>query len=360
MNGVGNRTFAPEWEISYAEFSTMLVRAYYEDALNAYTGSSDPWFRPYSTVAGEQGLYNKVMFLEDDPMFQMIDGANYPEKSCNRYDMAQIIYNLLVDYDAVPDYDPAEIRSRIGDWGRIAPLSTSTSVEAVFAAGIIGGVDANGTFNGDGVMTRAQAATVMCRMDEVIHGGGIVKPEDPEPTPDPEPGMLKNGKEATPENVIEMLKEIEESYPTGTVWTEPWENEDTLYNPNPVSETVGDKMEGLHGINSKYGCGGFAAMVSDLIFPEDMEMREVTDLSQVRPGDIVFNMDRNGNATHVWVALSESWYGEQSGFWQVDGRGEGNVSDGIMWGWGTAAMVRHEDEAPAGRGYQVVYTRYPD
>ena len=189
----------------------------------------------------------------------------------------------------------------------------------------------------------------------------MTQPEEPDPTPDPEPaaGTLKNGKEATPENVIEMLKEIEKQYPTGMDWDNPEENPNTNGNPNPVSGTILQVMEDQYHTSAKYACGGFAAMVSDMIFPAEMELREVTDFSQVRPGDIVFNLDRNGIATHVWVALGDSWFSEEVGLWQVRGRGEGNSAEQIRWNWDNNNAVLSKDEVP-GFGYNVVYTRYPE
>ena len=188
----------------------------------------------------------------------------------------------------------------------------------------------------------------------------MTQPEEPDPTPDPEPaaGTLKNGKEATPENVIEMLKEIEKQYPTGMDWDNPEENPNTNGNPNPASGTMLQVMEGKYHTSTKYACGGFAAMVSDMIFPAEMELREVTDFSKVRPGDIVFNLDRNGVATHVWVSLGES-YLSQSGYWTTSGRAEGNSADQVRWSWDSGSIMRVKDQVP-GRGYQVVYTRYPD
>ena len=119
-------------------------------------------------------------------------------------------------------------------------------------------------------------------------------------------------------------------------------------------------MIGEYRVSTKYGCSGFAAMVSDLIFPEDMEMREVTDLSKVRPGDIVFNVGRSGTVGHVWVALGESWYADDAGYWQVSGRGEGNFGDQVSWGWETNGLIMQEGDGPDGFGYNVIYTRYPD
>ena len=187
----------------------------------------------------------------------------------------------------------------------------------------------------------------------------MTQPEEPDPTPDPEPaaGTLKNGKEATPENVIEMLKEIEKQYPTGMDWDNPEENPNTNGNPNPASGTMLQVMEGKYHTSTKYACGGFAAMVSDMIFPAEMELREVTDFSQVRPGDIVFNINGYGQATHVWVVLSESEMGSQ--YWRVTGKADGNSADKVRWSWDTGDFFFTSDQSPSG-AYTVVYTRYPD
>lgn len=54
---------------------------------------------------------------------------------------------------------------------------------AVVSADIITGVDSKGTFNGNGYMTRGQAAVVLCRMYDVFSGTGVTTPTDPtEPT----------------------------------------------------------------------------------------------------------------------------------------------------------------------------------
>lgn len=48
------------------------------------------------------------------------------------------------------------------------PVNYREALTAVVGAGMITGVDSKGTFNGNGLMTRGQAAVVMCRMFEVI------------------------------------------------------------------------------------------------------------------------------------------------------------------------------------------------
>ena len=342
--GVGDGVFGVNDQVTYAQFSTMLVRAYYNDDYEAYTGPTNQWYTSFCNVANDHNLYWNTSAYRDDYL-------SYMGTPLDRYDMAQMLYNVLEEHDLLGSFD-SSVQSGIGDWDTI-PANYRPAVTGVVSAGLISGMDEKGTFGGTGTMTRGQAAVVMVRLDEAVNGGGVTRP-DPEPAPNP--GTLKNGREATPENVIAMLKEIEKAYPTGTVWTEPWTDPNTLYNPNPVSETVHRTMLN-HGIDDVYGCGGFAAMVSDLIFPEDMAMREVTDFSQVRPGDIVFNINGNGQTAHVWVALSESKMG--SSYWIVTGKADGNSLDKVRWDWTIGDFFFNSDQSPSG-AYTVVYTRYPD
>ena len=76
-------------------------------------------------------------------------------------------------------------------------------------------------------MNRAQAAVVMIATDKAVN---TAKDEG-------NAGQLKNGKEATPENVLAMMAEIEKDYPNGTVWGDS-STPNTKKNPNPVSYTV--------------------------------------------------------------------------------------------------------------------------
>ena len=72
---------------------------------------------------------------------------------------------------------------------RMDDTTAREAVTAVVGAGIITGVDGNGTFNGNGVMTRAQAATVMCRFIDVMteNGAPSVSSSSTEPTTPAEP-----------------------------------------------------------------------------------------------------------------------------------------------------------------------------
>lgn len=58
--------------------------------------------------------------------------------------------------------EQAAVQADTADWSSI-PSRYRDAVAAVKSAGIISGIDREGRFAGDGAMTRAQAAVVLCR-----------------------------------------------------------------------------------------------------------------------------------------------------------------------------------------------------
>ena len=115
-------------------------------------------------------------------------------------------------------------------------------------------------------------------------------------------GYLTNGKPVSEKNVLELLHEIELDWPSGTVWgphTLPGTNKNEI--PGAVSGHVMD----LYWVNRVYGCSGYANMISTLVFGDKTNpARQVKDLSQIRPGDILFLIRNDtGKIWHVMVAL---------------------------------------------------------
>ena len=82
------------------------------------------------------------------------------------------------------DFDTETVLAGIPDQDSIMTVYRE-AVAGVVTAGIIGGIDDKGTFDGFSFMTRGQAAVVMCRLDEVVNGSGVTQPEEPSPTPIP-------------------------------------------------------------------------------------------------------------------------------------------------------------------------------
>lgn len=170
VNGVSDGKYDPDGQVTGAEWVTMVVRAFYGDEVGQLQ-AGDPWYQPYKDVA------DRNMLIQGDK-----SNTTTMVNPLSRYDMAAIIYNVLYDQTGpVAECDPSEI----GDWNEI-PAYYQGAVAGAYEAGVLTGNDDAGNFDGNENMTRAQAATVLVRLDEAVDNGGSVTPETPE-TPAEEP-----------------------------------------------------------------------------------------------------------------------------------------------------------------------------
>lgn len=160
MSGVGNNKFAPDTTLTGAQFVTMIVRHFYEDKLG---DGGDKWYSAFMDVAEQAGI--------------LADTSITAEGVINRYDMAQLMYNVLkaenISSTPLPD------TSKVADWASV-PATYRDAVSVCYNMGMLSGVDSKGTFNGNGKMDRAQAAVVMDRLLEVCSGGTPTTPVTPE------------------------------------------------------------------------------------------------------------------------------------------------------------------------------------
>ena len=152
MSGIGNNLFAPNQQLSNAEFITMLVRQFYSDKLGT-EGST--WYAPFMAAAKSANILTGTNVGSNE---------NLATSTINRYDMAQLMYNVLkaegVTTSSLSD------TSKVADWSAV-PSTYRDAVSVCYNMGMLTGVDNKGTFNGTGVMDRAQAAVVMDRLLEV-------------------------------------------------------------------------------------------------------------------------------------------------------------------------------------------------
>lgn len=165
MSGIGNNLFAPSQQLSNAEFVTMLVRQFYSDKMGA-EGST--WYAPFMAAAKSASILTGTNVGSNE---------NLAASTINRYDMAQLMYNVLkaegVSTTSLSD------TSKVADWASV-PSTYQDAVSVCYNMGMLSGVDSKGTFNGIGVMDRAQAAVVMSRLLEVCSGGTPSTPVVPE------------------------------------------------------------------------------------------------------------------------------------------------------------------------------------
>ena len=165
MSGIGNNLFAPSQQLSNAEFITMLVRQFYSDKLGA-EGST--WYAPFMAAAKSANILTGTNVGSNEGL---------ATSTINRYDMAQLMYNVLkaenISTTPLPD------TSKVADWASV-PSTYRDAVSVCYNMGMLSGVDSKGTFNGNGQMTRAQAAVVMDRLLEVCSGTTPSIPVTPE------------------------------------------------------------------------------------------------------------------------------------------------------------------------------------
>ena len=169
-------------------------------------------------------------------------------------------------------------------------------------------------------------------------------------------GYLTNGKPVTEENVLEILHQIEKDWPAGTIWG----THDTPgTHKNEIPSTVSNRVMSSYRVSGEYGCGAYASMVSSLIFGDKTNpARALEDLSQIRPGDIIFRVNNaTGKIWHVTIALESP--NTVNAFHITDGNCGGKVS------WPDIESPYSRNNLDCYRGeladyHLEVWTRYPE
>lgn len=157
VNGVG--TFAPDATMTRGAFITVLTRWLFGDELDTMSVvPGAPWWQNNYTLALQNGL------LKDKELGGDLD------KAMSRQEMAVVLARAAQGLGLEPDTLVSE--SAIPDWYSIGE-GYREGVRFSYSMGFIGGVDSKGTFNPNGTLTRAQAATVVYRLLEKIEGGEL-------------------------------------------------------------------------------------------------------------------------------------------------------------------------------------------
>lgn len=159
MNGLSADMFGPGQSVTRAMFVTMLgrldgVEEKITDAFVDVDPVSGSWYAGYVGWAAENGIVN-----------------GYPGRKFNpnglltREEMAALISRYVKYTDILPtiSYDPASFftdENKISNWAE-------ENVDNMRVLGIVAG-NSDGSFNPSGKLTRAEAATVMMRLDKMI------------------------------------------------------------------------------------------------------------------------------------------------------------------------------------------------
>lgn len=165
VTGVGDGKFMPDGQVTYAQLVTMLGQAFFKSDVDSYTGVTNPWYAKFCNVANQNGLFNGT-----NAQNHVLD-ERYVGVAVNRYEMAQMLYNVMKAKGLNVTADQNAAKASTADWNSI-PSKYRDAVAVCKAAGVINGTDSNGTFGGNGLMTRAQACVVLIQLDKYIANGG--------------------------------------------------------------------------------------------------------------------------------------------------------------------------------------------
>ncbi|MBQ2727153.1 MAG: S-layer homology domain-containing protein, partial [Clostridia bacterium] len=148
VNGIG--TFSPEKTMTRAEFITAALRAVYPELAAAIVPDREVWWRGYYVLARDK----KILKL-----FELDDGDL--SKPMSREEMAMVMVRCVENMGE--ELEQRVATSQIADYSQIGGYY-KLYVRDCFSYGLLCGVDAKGTFAPSRTLTRAQAATVLCRL----------------------------------------------------------------------------------------------------------------------------------------------------------------------------------------------------
>lgn len=154
ISGYSDARFCPDNSITRAEFSTLIVKALGISIVNVQKPvfqdvSENDWYAPYVLALSAQGAVSGYD-----------SGSFGPADNITRQDMAVILYNLCaargLDLQGTADFNDVDL---IDSYAR-------DKVVRLAAAGVISGF--NGYYNPKARLTRAEAATVIVKLLELV------------------------------------------------------------------------------------------------------------------------------------------------------------------------------------------------
>lgn len=302
VTGYGDGSFQPGRDVTTSQFCAILSRAFLSEE---FAAAPEGKYRSLDACLPVlKGTASERTYRELGKVW-----SHYVNEPLGRYDMAQIVYNLLNKEDCLPD-ETKDSSSELSDWEEI-PEYYRPAVSACCSAGILRG-GSDGRFAGEEHLNRAQACVIWSRLNALLNAPQVPeaepsKEEEPVPavempafglqgdetvqkmmerinaaTPRCEEGCLPNGKARTEENLLELLELVKEGCPDGTVW----------------SGTVRYDYR-APGFGSARGCLSFGLAVSDFLFGEETPYTQSQDIRSLSVGDVVHI--RHGSAERVLI-----------------------------------------------------------
>lgn len=348
ITGYPNGTFRPGQKVTNAQFAVILARAFYPEEVKAYTdqgyGGPAPWYWASMAALRDHDVLRDTAMGEDEGWPKLkCDGA-----SVTRYEMAQLAYNIMRDYEETGSGVEREVvRFRVRDWDAI-PEKYRDAVTACYVLTVLrGGTDGN--FSGEALMTRAQSCVVLQRLGKAlsveIGTGEYISNGVSGAT-------LASGQPITEENVKDLLQRVAAEW-SGDTRGMHYASGDSSAEVRAViwSYTKADGSK----LSMTTGPGGYAALLSDRVFGlYGFPARKLDDITKMRAGDIVITLE-NGK-----IAQVSTYSGTKGDMMNLEGRME--TGYGMFYvkdGGAAGSMVITPGDVFPGRTYEV-WTRYPE
>lgn len=151
VNGIG--TFAPNQNVSLGQFLAVLTRLIAPDKIDtSLSGTGVHWAMPNYNAATEIGLIYAYEYSSSDAELN---------KLLTREEMA-VMLSRAAEINGEPLEILPDIENNIGDLDKVSSDKV-TAVKQAYSSGLLFG-DNNGNFNPKNTMTRAEMATVVCRL----------------------------------------------------------------------------------------------------------------------------------------------------------------------------------------------------
>lgn len=233
VSGMGDGTFDPDGYVTTAQFVSMLMRMFFAEEMAMDDAEYSIWYGKVLQWAAENGLLYE---LEIGSVNRGASGAEKWNKTVAngpmfREEMAVLLYNFLKQNVALPAEETLRnvTAAKIPDLGNHdTTVFEQFAIAAVYELGCLSGTDKQGTFNGDHLMTRAQACAALSRVQKLVEkadgtavGADWVKPVESGRIKQELKGeTLVNGAEVTEKNVVSRINELRRVYPQGMSCTD--------------------------------------------------------------------------------------------------------------------------------------------
>lgn len=340
VGGYDDGTFRPANTVAKSHFCAMLARAFYPDQISEY--DTDFVKQNFGTFGPTTQTLVNNKILRGTSFQYSVSNMSTMGSGINRYDMAQMMANILSEKGfSVSESDKDAAAVKITDYADI-PEQYSDAVTSVYALGMIGGYS-DGTFGGDGIMNREQAAVVIYRLAQYagtetgtgpetsVSGDLSGVPENPagstpsETAPDtsadpdhskpnseapetsetPSVSTLTNGEAITEENVLAILSDLKSQWHNKDMGTYSQGGKSAIRKITNKYCISGSNLR----LSTTYACGGGAARVFDAVFGQDATLRPVSGgYDAARPGDLLIKVDAEGKIMHVAIVYDRTTF----------------------------------------------------